>query len=199
MVHIFQAILSGPLPPGRTIQSSAVRIWIIRYSIFSIIELAVTFSRMKRMFSSGHHLLSYRRGDIHIHLSHLINITPPTFHEGVPCFGLLPPCVSYPGCWDTITPFYYLLGQDGLSLVETLKCAKFTLEHLFQCSIVSWPPPRRRPVPNPSHGIQAHRMIARMRCLLIRTSPQGDIPCYHRDFRDFTPSKAHFALLWEGF
>ena len=97
MVHIFQAVLSRPLPPGRTIQSSAMRIGIIWYSIFSIVEPALTNSRMKRFFSPGHHLFSDRRGDIHIHLYHLINTTPPAFHEGVPFLGLLPHCFSYPG------------------------------------------------------------------------------------------------------
>lgn len=89
LVHIFPAVFSKLPLRGRTIQSLAVIIGIIWYSIFSIVELAMTNSRLQKFSHLDIIYFSDRRGYIYIYLYHLLNITPPTFHEGVPPFGFV--------------------------------------------------------------------------------------------------------------
>ena len=63
--------------------------WDFWYSIFSIDEPAMTNFRLQRFSHLDIIYFSDRRGDIHIYLHHLLNITLPTFHEGVLPFGLV--------------------------------------------------------------------------------------------------------------
>ena len=89
LAHIFPAVFSKLPLLGQTIQSLAVIIGIIWYSIVSIVEPAMTNSRLQRFSHLDIVYFSDRRGDIHIYLYHLFNITPPTFHEGVPPVGFV--------------------------------------------------------------------------------------------------------------
>ena len=69
-----QTIIFGTMSPGCTIQSSAMRFWIVRYSTFGIDELAAKSLCMRRMSLYGYHSFGHWRVDIHVHFYSLITI-----------------------------------------------------------------------------------------------------------------------------